>query len=105
MRTAAVSPLVDSTRNAGLSKDPSTRNPILSYSPEQLETARYIADMVLELRNMAKGAALYATMVPLEYAYYEAFSVANRVLVPPEEAERLKRLGEEARGVKSSDMA
>lgn len=69
-----------------------------NYSAAQIETAQYIADLVLELRNMAKGAALYAAMIPLEYAYYEAFSVANRVTIPPEEAERLRRLSEEAAG-------
>ena len=39
---------------------------------------------------MAKAAKLFQVMVPLEYAYYEAFAVANRVEVPPEEAERLR---------------
>ena len=58
----------------------------------QRETAQYIADMILELRNMAKSAQLYQVMVPLEYAYYEAFSVANKVEVPPEEAERIRVL-------------
>jgi hypothetical protein len=70
---------------------------IQNYAPPQIETAQYIADMVLELRNMAKAAALYATMVPLEYAYYEAFSVANQVNAPQEEVERLNRLAKEAR--------
>lgn len=54
------------------------------------ETAQYVSDMILELRNMAKAAKLFQVMVPLEYAYYEAFAVANRVDVPPEEAERLR---------------
>jgi hypothetical protein len=31
-------------------------------------------------------------MVPLEYAYYEAFTVANRVEVPEGEVERIKEL-------------
>lgn len=74
----------------------------LTYSTTQIETAQYIADMILELRNMAKSTALYATMVPLEYAYYEAFSVANRVQIPKREAERLEQLGEDARRAESS---
>lgn len=67
------------------------------FTVAQIDTAQYIADMVLELRNMAKGAELYATMVPLEYAYYEAFSVANRVRVPDKEIARLQAIGEDAR--------
>ncbi len=59
---------------------------------QQRETAQYIADMILELRNMAKSAQLYQVMVPLEYSYYEAFSAANKVEIPPEEAERLREL-------------
>jgi hypothetical protein len=62
----------------------------------QRETAHYIADMILELRNMAKSAQLYQIMVPLEYSYYEAFSVANKVEIPPAEAERLKELARTA---------
>ena len=58
----------------------------------QRETAQYIADMILELRNMAKSAQLFQVMVPLEYAYYEAFSMANKVEVPAEEAERIRVL-------------
>ena len=63
---------------------------------QQRETAQYIADMILELRNMAKSAQLFQVMVPLEYSYYEAFAVANKVEVPPEEAERLRELSKVA---------
>ena len=58
----------------------------------QKETAQYIADMILELRNMAKSVRLFQVMVPLEYAYYEAFGIANRVDVPPGEADRLREI-------------
>lgn len=63
-----------------------------SLEQRQRETAEYLADMVLELRNLARSVQLYTVMVPLEYAYYEAFGAANRVEVPPEEAERIKVL-------------
>lgn len=63
-----------------------------ALSTTQKDTAQYIADMILELRNMAKSARLHTVMVPLEYAYYEAFSAANRVHVPPEEVERINLL-------------
>mgnify|MGYP006285869265 CR=1 FL=1 len=58
----------------------------------QRETAEYLVDIILELRNLARASKLYTVMVPLEYAYYEAFGVANRVEVSPEEVERLKTL-------------
>ena len=63
-------------------------------SGQKRETAQYVADMILELRNMAKAAQLYTITVPLEYAYYEAFSVANRVAVPVAEIERLRTLSQ-----------
>jgi len=63
-----------------------------SPTPKQRETAQYAADMILELRNMAKSARLYPVMVPLEYAYYEAYSIAHQVTVPPGEIERINKL-------------
>lgn len=59
---------------------------------QQRETAQYVADMILELRNMCKALKLYTITVPLEYAYYEAFSVANKVTAPAEEVERIRAL-------------
>jgi hypothetical protein len=59
----------------------------------QKEASQYICDMILELRNMAKANQLFQVMVPLEYAYYEAFSAANQMKAPPEEVERLRELG------------
>lgn len=69
---------------------------------QQRETAQYVADMILELRNMAKAARLFTITVPLEYAYYEAFSIANRVQVPEGELERLREL---ARNAKEQEQA
>lgn len=67
---------------------------VRSFPDRQRDTAEYLADMILELRNLARSVQLYTVMVPLEYAYYEAFGVANRVEVPPGEAERIKRLSQ-----------
>lgn len=66
-------------------------------SLNQQETGQYISDMILELRNMAKSAKLYKVMVPLEFAYYEAFSAANKVEIPPDEAQRLAELSRVAK--------
>jgi hypothetical protein len=65
-------------------------------TPQQRDTAQYVADMILELRNMAKAVKLHTIAAPLEYAYYEAFSVANAVAVPVAEIERLKQLSRAA---------
>lgn len=58
----------------------------------QRDAAEYIAEMVLELRNLARNQRLYTVMVPLEYAYYEAFGVAHRVDVPEGEIQRIREL-------------
>ena len=56
------------------------------------DTAQYIADMVLELRNIAKSADMKTLQGLLEMSFYEAFSVANRVEIPAGEIEHLREL-------------
>jgi hypothetical protein len=56
------------------------------------DTAQYIADMVLELRNLARTVDLKTLQGLLEVSFYEAFSAANRVEIPPEEIEHLREL-------------
>ena len=65
---------------------------------QQLELAQYIADMLLELRNMAKASDLKTLLGLLEISYCEAFSIANKVELPPGEIEKLRRLAQESRG-------
>jgi hypothetical protein len=62
--------------------------------PPQLpqEVAHYLADMTLELRNMAKSAGLKTLQGLLEISYYEAFSNANPVVMPEGEIERLAEM-------------
>ena len=79
-------------RREGVAEGKTTKSKIDPSEKCQKETAQYVADMILELRNMAKSARLFQVMVPLEYAYYEAFSVANRVAMPEAEVERLQQL-------------
>jgi hypothetical protein len=71
-----------------------------SKSPEkdaqQLELAQYIADMLLELRNMARAAGLKSLLGLLEITFCEAFSIANKVKIPPGEIEKLRRLAKAA---------
>lgn len=72
------------------------RKPVPSFAERQRATAEYLTDMILELRTLARSMQLHTVMVPLEFAYYEAFGVANRVEVPPAELERLKELSKAA---------
>lgn len=65
------------------------------------ETAQYIADMLLELRNMAKTAGLKNLQGFLEVSYYEAFSSANRMPIPEGEIERLERMAADAKKAES----
>jgi hypothetical protein len=76
-----------------------SRGPQLGSADTQRDTAQYITDMVLELRNLARAAELKTLSGLLEIAFYEAFSLANKVEIPPAEVERLKALEAAAKSV------
>ena len=59
---------------------------------DRKETAQYIADMVLELRNLAKAVEIKPLQDLLELCFYEAFATANKVVIPEGEIERLQEL-------------
>ena len=61
---------------------------------QDIEMAQYIADMLLEMRNMAKSAGLITLLGLLELSFCEAFSIANKVKIPDGEIEKLKRLAQ-----------
>jgi hypothetical protein len=61
------------------------------------ETANYIAEMILELRNLAKGAKMSTLQGLLEISYYEAYGMANAIVIPAGETERLEEMGAHAR--------
>jgi hypothetical protein len=67
-------------------------------TPDTRETAQYIADMVLELRNMAKSTEMKNLQGLLEVSFYEAFSVANKVPIPEGEIEHLRELNRASNG-------
>lgn len=71
-----------------------TTNGVPVDGERQKETAQYIADIALELRNMARAVHLQQMMLPLELVYYQAFGAANPVDVPDGEAERIERLSQ-----------
>jgi hypothetical protein len=68
----------------------------------QRETAEYISEMILELRNLARAQQLYHVMVPLEYAYYEAFTASNRVDIPEADLKRIKDLSRIAQDIEKA---
>ena len=66
--------------------------------PDTRETAQYIADMVLELRNMAKSLGMKTLQGLLEVSLYEAFSVANKIIILEGEIEHLRELSRASNG-------
>jgi hypothetical protein len=74
-----------------LSKKQEAKNNLKNINDPK-ETAQYIADMVLELRNMAISADHKTLQGLLEVSFYEAFSAANKVEIPIEEIEKLREL-------------
>lgn len=82
------------TTNSSVDHIDSRKGRRTNVEPGPREVAHYVSDMILELRNMAKSAKLFKVMVPLEFAYYEAFNAANQVDIPKEELERLRQLAE-----------
>jgi hypothetical protein len=59
--------------------------------------ANYIADMILQMRNLAKGAHMTTLQGLLEISYYEAYSAANKISVPVGELQHLQDIGADAR--------
>jgi hypothetical protein len=62
-----------------------------------VETAQYAADMILELRNLAKAEKLVTLQGLLEICYYEAYAAAHKIEVPLGEERRLEDMGAYAR--------
>lgn len=71
------------------------KKPSIEYDPmiessaatrlDKVETAAYISDIVLQLRNMAKSADLKFLVYFLEMAFQEAFSQSTRNESPKNE--------------------
>jgi hypothetical protein len=75
-----------------------TPKTLTKRAAKQLETAQYIADMLLELRNLARSSGLPTLLGLLEITFCEAFSIANKVVIPEAELEKLRRIIDEANG-------
>lgn len=63
----------------------------------QTDTAEYIAEIILELRNLAKASEFNTLQGLLEISYYEAFGTATRIRIPEGEDEHLEEIGRDAR--------
>jgi hypothetical protein len=61
------------------------------------DIASYSAELILDLRNLAKSEGFKTLQSVLELAYYEASSLAHPVKVTAEEIERLKEMEKAAR--------
>lgn len=94
--SSAVQNVIAIVRNGDADQKDGAGTDTRRLSAQQRETAQYVADMILELRNMSKAAKLFTVTVPLEYAYYEAFSKANQVIPPQQEVDRLNELAKAA---------
>ena len=81
-----------SAHDQGLHSSPADRHKPSAVIHSERETAQYIADMVLELRNMAKANDLKTLQGLLEVSFYEASGVANKIAVPEGEIEHLRQL-------------
>ncbi len=73
-------------------------NPKPRLKQDREHTAQYIAEMALELRNLAKAHGFLSLQGLLEVAYYEAFTAATEIQIPPGEQERLERMSKAAAG-------
>jgi hypothetical protein len=66
--------------------------------PERLaETAKYLTDLLLEMRNIANRSEMKFLTYLLEMAYYEAFSIANKVDLAPSDMEKLREISRQTR--------
>jgi hypothetical protein len=84
-------------------KTPQGRTPHRQAPPSlgpsnKRETAQYIADLSLEMRNLAKSCDMPTLQGLLEVAYYEAFTMATEIQVPAGESERLRQLTRASNG-------
>ena len=87
---------MDSNQNLPL-RPAESRKTVVSKI-ERRQTAQYISEMALELRNLAKNHGFVSLQGLLEVAYYEAFTAATENEIPSGEQERLEQMSKAAAG-------
>jgi hypothetical protein len=71
--------------------------PNVKNDARKRELAQYMADMLLEMRNMARTAGFTTLTSLFELCFCEAFSIANRVDLPEGEVEKITELSRTSR--------
>jgi hypothetical protein len=71
--------------------------PNVKNEVKKRELAQYMADMLLEMRNMARTAGFTTLTSLFELSFCEAFTIANRVELPEGEVERITELSRASR--------
>jgi hypothetical protein len=59
---------------------------------DKAQTAKYVCDMVLELRNTSKNAGLVFLTQLLEMTYHEAFMISNQIAPPQADLAETNRI-------------
>ena len=67
------------------------------------ETARHMSDLLLKMRNLAHRSRMGFLTYLLEMAYYEAFSIANKVDLTADDLELLKQFKRQAEAAPKPD--
>ncbi len=76
-----------------------TVRPTSTSSPSvqsALEVARYVSDLLLDMRNLAKSQGFKTLQGLLEISYYEAFALSHPVALPTGEKEHIEELEKQA---------
>jgi hypothetical protein len=87
----------EKSKSLTLAKQPRSAGLNISLDDTR-QAAQYIADMTLELRNLAKANKLLTLQGLLEVAFYEAFGAAVQKEIPEGEAEHLRMLSRASEG-------
>ena len=87
----------ETNKSLSLAKQPRPTGSGISLNDAR-QAAQYIADMALELRNLAKANKLLTLQGLLEVAFYEAFGAAVQKEIPEGEAEHLRKLSRASEG-------
>jgi hypothetical protein len=73
------------------------RSTVAAHPLTQKEVAQYVADLMLELRQLSKSVNLVTLQSLIDLVFYEAFATANPIAIPEEELRRLREMEEEGR--------
>jgi hypothetical protein len=67
------------------------------------ETARLMSDLLLRMRDIASRSKMRFLAYLLEMAYYEAYSIANKVSLTADDLEQLRQINRQAKAAPTPD--